>query len=379
MEAIKTLFFIFLFLTFYSFFVYPVILSLLGCIIRKQVHGNTCTPPVTLIISAYNEESVIARKIENSLKLDYPRNLLEIMIVSDHSTDRTDSIVREYIGNGITLLSQPERSGKTAGLNGAVKRASGEILVFSDADAMYEPGAIKKMVNLLGDERVGLVTGSTRYIAETDGDMVETSSIYTDLERFIKRNESRVGSCVGADGAIFAMRKSLYQPLRSDDINDFVLPLTVVKSGYRVVLHDDLYCSEAASSDAGSEFQRQVRITNRTLRALFRNSELMNFFKFPFFSFELISHKLVRLGVPVFMVALIPLNALLVGEGLYYKVMMIGQGTFYGAALFAHICESYGRKRVLSMIYHFVFINISVLIGWRNYISGVKQITWNTK
>lgn len=374
------IFFASIFLSIYSYAIYPVALMLLNIILRKKMFTNNSTPMVTLIISAFNEEDVIAKKIENSLLLDYPNDKLEIMVVSDCSTDKTDEIVKSYSKDGVVLLSQPVRRGKTAGLNDAVKEAKGEILVFTDADSMYQQDAIKKMVNYLSDPTVGLVTGSTIYVSGGDERMAETSSIYTRLERFIKQHESIIGSCVGADGAIFAMRNTLYQPLQNDDINDLVIPLNVVRQGYRVVFNDNLYCFEASSSDSKSEFQRQIRITNRTLRALFRHWDLMNFLKYPLFSFEMISHKLIRLSVPIFLILLIPLNLFLLWEGFIYKLIFASQCLFYSGALIGWMQEIKSQKTGrLGFVYHFILVNCSILIGWLKFISGEKQVMWNVQ
>lgn len=353
---------------------------LLDIILRKKMSTNNTTSAVTLIISAFNEEDVIAKKIENSLLLDYPNDKLEIMVVSDHSTDKTDEIVKSYSKDGVVLLSQPERRGKTAGLNDAVKETKGEVIVFTDADSMYQTDAIKKMVNYLSDPSIGLVTGSTKYVADGDERMAETSGIYTKLEIFIKKHESGIGSCVGADGAIFAMRKNLYQPLLNDDINDLVISLNVVRQGYRVVFHENLYCFEASSSGSKNEFQRQIRITNRTLRALFRHWDLMNFIKYPLFSFEMISHKLIRLSVPIFLIALIPLNLLLLSEGFIYKLIFTSQCLFYIGALIGWMQEIKREKTGrFGFIYHFLLVNASIFIGWWEFLSGKKQVIWNVQ
>ena len=305
--------------------------------------------------------------------------MLEIIVVSDHSDDGTDDIVRGYADQGVVLLSQPERMGKTIGLNAAVNKARGEVIVFTDADAMYEPDAIVKILEPLSDPKVCLVTGSTRYVAEGSREMVKTSSVYTDLEKFIKLQESRTGSCVGADGAIFGMRKSLYQSLKKDDINDFVLPLLVVKKGFRVVFHKELYCYEASSVDSMSEYQRQIRITNRTLRALFRYYSLFNPIMYPMFSFKLISHKLIRFCVPVFLVVIIPVNIVIYNSGIYYKVSFVGQIIFYVAALLGYISSYSGKILIFRVISHFVVFNIAILMGWYKYIIGETQVTWSTK
>ena len=363
----------------YPYILYPVLLLMISVNRNRQISVSSTSPSVTIIVSAFNEEDIIGEKIRNALALNYPKEQLEIIIVSDNSTDRTDEIVKNFSKQGVTLLSQPVRRGKTAGLNEAVKKARGEILVFSDADAMFEADALKKMTGYLsGDESVGLVTGSTYYRSKGEGKIVATTSMYMRLESFIKRRESLLGSCVGADGAIFAVWKALYQPLQNDDINDLVIPLKVIKQGYRVVFHDQLFCSEAPAADARGEFNRQVRITNRTLRALFRNSELMNIFKHPLFSFELISHKLLRLAVPFFMLSLIPLNALLLKQGTVYYLTFAVQIAVYSACLFRFWQERSGKEgKLFNVLYHFVMVNVSMLTGWIKFLTGKKSVIWN--
>jgi cellulose synthase/poly-beta-1,6-N-acetylglucosamine synthase-like glycosyltransferase len=375
----KTFFLICCFMIVYPYAVYPLILKILCSFHRLETRRKHETPLLTFIISAFNEEDVIAKKIENTLMLSYPKDRLEIFVVSDHSTDKTDEIVKRYASAGVILLSQPVRSGKTAGLNVAVKRARGEILVFTDADSMYETDALKIMADCLSsDAGVGLVTGSTNYLSEGDGKMVVTTTTYTRLERFMKKHESILGSCVGADGAIFGMRKALFQPLQHDDINDLVLPLKIVKQGYRVVFHENLFCTEAPAADDSGEFKRQARITSRTLRALFNNADLMNIFKYPLFSFELISHKLLRLSVPFFMLSLFPLNILLLGQGIIYYVTLAAQIAIYSLSLVRFWQERAGKKHpIFSFLYHFILINISMLTGWIKFLSGQKTVIWD--
>lgn len=365
-----------IFLAVYSYAVYPALLTLLTLFFNRKVSLNGSQPMVTLIISARNEEKVIAEKIDNSSKLDYPKEKLEIIVVSDDSTDSTDEIVKGFAKNGVTLLSNLPKRGKTPGLNEAVLIASGELLVFSDADSMYDSNAVRNMVAVLGDPEVGLVTGSTRYLSGAG--IADTSGFYTRLETRIKLLESSLGSCVGADGAIFAMRKSLYSPLRDDDINDLVIPLEVVKKGYRVIFREDVICFEPASDDTGMEFKRQARIANRTLRAVFRRTALMNPFRFPLFGFEFISHKLIRLSVPLFMLTSFPLNLALLRDGTLYQVLFASQIAFYFTALAGFLIErSGGNGGRLILPYHFVMVNGSIFLGWIKFLSGDKQTTWS--
>jgi cellulose synthase/poly-beta-1,6-N-acetylglucosamine synthase-like glycosyltransferase len=382
MNYMEILFFLILILIFYSFFIYQGILYLFGMAVMLDNTNNSSDdlPTVTLIISAYNEEEVIRKKIENSMNLKYPRDKLEIMVVSDNSEDRTDGIVKEYENKGVILKASSVRRGKTAGLNDAVSVASGDIVVFTDADSMFDENAIIEMVRLYSNPGVGAVTGSTNYIDQKNGEMVVTSSLYTRLERLTKRLESKIGSCVGADGAIFSIRKSLYIPLNDDDINDLVIPLNVVWQGYRVIYSDNVLCTEEPSISSGSAFSRQARITNRTLRALFRRLYLLNFIKYPLFSFEMLSHKYIRLSVPFLLIAILPINFSLLSESGFYIICFIGQLLIYALALVGFIQEKYhlGSGRFI-IAYHFMMVQVSILKGWLDFLSGENRVTWNPR
>lgn len=367
------------FLILYPYVVYPLVLAALGRLRRQPLQNGDSTPMMTFIISAYNEKDVIAEKLKNTLALAYPREKRQVIVVSDHSDDGTDDIVRQFADKGVELLALPQRRGKTAGLNEAVQRAKGEILVFSDADSMYEPDALLIMARCFsGEPSVGLVTGSTRYRVVGEGKMVETTGLYTRLERFIKREESLLGSCVGADGAIFAMRRELFQPLREDDINDLVLPLSVVRQGRRAAFLDDLFCSEAPAADEQGEFRRQARITARTLRALSRNADLMNFLKHPLFAFFLVSHKALRLSVPWWMAALLPLNIFLLSHGAFFYVSLACQIMVYGVSI-TRFLRKKGKLpgRLTGFAYHFIIVNLSMLAGWFAFLSGKTIVVWS--
>lgn len=363
----------------YPYALYPILLALAASVRSRELPVGCEEPFITVIISAYNEERVIAAKLENTLSLEYPAEKREIIVVSDCSSDGTDRIVRRYAGKGVSLLAMRSRRGKTAGLNEAVKAARGEILVLSDADPMYERAALRKIAGTFsGDHRVGLVTGSTKYLSAGDGRMAETSSVYSRLEHFIKRKETLLGSCVGADGAIFAVRRSLHQPLREDDVNDLVTPLAVVRQGYRVVLRDDLYCHETSSPDAVKEFHRQIRITNGTLGAIFSNADLMNPLRYPLFGFQLLSHKLLKFLVPLFMIAFFVLNTLLLREGAFYAFAWTGQALAYLFVLTRYSKErAGGMMDLMSFPYHFIVMNLAMLAGWIPFLSGKKAVTWN--
>src|SRR5581483_6161428 len=226
-DAMQLLFVLLVVLTVFSYAIYPVVVGVWAKLVHRGWNRTEATPSMTLVISVYNEEAVIREKLENALALDYPRDLLEILVVSDGSTDRTVAIAEEYGARGIRLLVAPERHGKTAALNLAVPGARGEIVAFTDANAMFPPTMLRTIARNFSDPDVGLVTGWTKYVARGGHESVGLY-VYSRLERATKEAESLVSSCVGADGAVLAMRRALYRDLRHDDINDFVLPLDVV-------------------------------------------------------------------------------------------------------------------------------------------------------
>ena len=270
----------FLFFALYSYLVYPMLLILISTLYINPWKKKNCSFKVSIIISAYNEETVIAQKLYNSLDLDYPPDKLEVIVSSDGSTDETESIVRGFQNQNVVLKSF-SRIGKTACLNRVVPKAEGDIILFTDANSMFPNDLLKKMVPNFYDLQIGLVTGSTKYRSD-DGSEASIGT-YSRLEHWTRAKESVISSCVGADGAVFAMRKSLYQPLLEDDINDFVIPLNVIRCGKRVVSDPNVFCIENSKNTASLNYRRQVRITTRTLWALKRNIEFFNLVKYDLF------------------------------------------------------------------------------------------------
>ncbi len=363
------------FVTVYAYVLFPALVIFLAQLHRRRIAtANSQSPMVTVIIPAYNEEGHIGSKIQNTLSSTYDRGLLEVIVVSDGSTDRTNQIARSFEPHGARLIVQNPRQGKTAGLNRAVATAQGEILVLTDANAAYGPETLDNLVRYFADPSVGLVTGYTRYRLTESGHVSETTNAYTSLERLIKRGESAWGCCVGADGAIFAMRRSLYRPLRYDDINDFVLPLSVIDQGYRCLFADDAVCSESSGEDLDSEFRRQSRITNRTLRALWRHAHLLNPIVRPAFAFFLLSHKVIRFLVPVALTLSAAALAMLATSGRLYLALTAALFVLVTAALAWD--RAFKPNRVLQIIKSFLMINLAMLDGWRKFLSGERDVMW---
>lgn len=362
---------------FYSFLGYPIFLKIISFFIpsRRPIPSRNPEARVTLLISAYNEEADIEDKIHNSLTLTYPRRLLEIIVVSDGSTDSTCNIVSRYTHRGVKLLHYEGRIGKTACLNQAVRRAEGEIIVFSDANSHYHKGTVRELVKHFADERIGFVTGRTIHVSGGVGGVSGSIGLYSTMEQWVKILESKIGACIGADGAVFAIRKALYQPLNSFDINDLVIPLNVVKQGYLGKLENNAFCFENTSSAPGDEFHRQVRITNRTIRAIFNHASLLNPLQFGILSFELFSHKVARLFVPFLLFTLFITNLCLAIEEPVYLLLFIGQLLFYIIAR----CNYSGLNwvaRLLSLPHTFSLVNLAILYGWIQYFKGETFVTW---
>ena len=375
-------------LVLYPYAGYPVFLWFLSRWGRRKssARERTGLPPkengelplVTMLISVYNEENVIDEKIRNTLNIVYPESLLEIVVISDGSTDQTEAIVSRYGDRGIRLMRYEGRIGKTACLNRTIPHAKGEILLFSDADSMYHKEAIRNIAETFSDPEIGCVTGYTRYRRDGKGEGTRSIGLYALMELMAKRLESSLGSCVGADGAIFAIRKDLYTPLEDDDINDLVIPLSVVRQRFRCVLDEKAWCTERGAGDIREEYHRQTRITNRALRAIFRNADLFNPFRAGIYAWFLVSHKLMKYLVPFFLIGFFSSNIFLARSGIFYATVLIVQSAFIAAAIVS------GRNRntvfsirAFSIGIDFLLINAAVLQGWWRYFRNERFTTWS--
>ena len=368
------------FLILYVYAGYPLLLVLIKKMRgEKPVRRAGIEPEVTLIISAYNEEHVIVKKLDNSLALDYPRDKLEIMVISDCSSDGTDRVVESYRDRGVKLLRMPRRGGKTVGLNAAIPQARGEIVIFSDANAMYDRAVIRKMVRNFADPEVGVVTGESRYEVDEDDKSTDSENLYWRYELALKRLESGLGSLVGGDGAIYAIRRKLYVPLQPSDLSDFVNPLQIVAQGYRNVYEDEAFSYEKGGESFDKEFRRKVRIVNRAWRGLMSVRRVLNPFRFGFFALQAISHKLLRWLVPVFMAAAFVSNAALLNESSFYQVIFGLQVSFYLFALIGLLQRERERiGRLFYVPYYFCLVNWASFQGILENYRGQTYTVWST-
>lgn len=371
MSALVVVFFACLFMTIYPYGIYPLLLVGWSRVGGRKWRQGEAKPTVSLVISVYNEEGVIREKIENALALEYPEDRLEIVVVSDGSTDGTDRIVSSFSDRRVVLKAFA-RAGKTACLNRVVPAARGDIVLFTDANSMFPPELLTKVVRNFADDGIGLVTGWTKYRNEAGEE--ESAGLYARLERVTKEAESRVASCVGADGAVFALRKELYLPLQDGDINDFVIPLNVVGQGQRVVLDPDVFCFERPSEGEGREFRRQVRITNRTLGAIMRNRRFLNPLAYGWFALFLLSHKVLRFLVPFFFAGTFLTALGLAGQSVFFSAMALAQALFVGIGLLALRQRRGGR---VGQLCSFFLLTIAAqFLGWVRWASGKTDVMW---
>jgi cellulose synthase/poly-beta-1,6-N-acetylglucosamine synthase-like glycosyltransferase len=365
----------------YVYFGYPIVLWLLTRGKAGLTHAqDTITPDVTLIVSCYNEVAVIREKLDNAFALDYPEGKLEIVVVSDGSDDGTDDIVKQYASQSVRLIRQEGRLGKTMGLNLALEQISSEIVVFSDANAMYAPDAISKLVRNFADERVGYVVGAALYTDGKEGSSAGNEDLYWRYELAIKSMESRLHSVVGGDGAIYAIRAKLWQPLQQRDINDFVNPLQIIAQGYRGIFDSDARCYEETAGSYEKEIARKERIVNRSIRGLMRVKEVMNPKIAGVFAFEVISHKLLRWLIPLFLGIGVMGSALLAAAG-YALFPLVVLGSFFLILLAAIGHRSVERAALpvfLSVPYYFVMVNVYAVRGIFKALQGQTQVTWSS-
>lgn len=379
---LKILFFFSLIMIFYVYLGYPLSTFILSSVRNKKVRklSGSERPLVTILIAAFNEEDCIENTLQNKLDLDYPKDKLEIIVISDESTDKTDVLVEKYQSQGVKLLRQVPRAGKTSALNMAVPHAKGDILVFSDANSIYEKDALNHLTKNFADEQVGYVTGKMIYTNPDGSTIGDGCSAYMKYENFLREFETGIGSVVGVDGGVDAVRKKLYQPMNADQLPDFVLPLKVVDQGYRVVYEPQAILKEPSLKDPGDEYRMRVRVSLRALWALYDMRHLLSFSKSGLFSWQLWSHKVLRYLCFVFLLTAYFSNFYLITQGFLYKTMFVLQSLAYVSASVSPAIEKLGYpSRILYFIHYFVILNLASAHAFVKFIRGQKMVTWTPR
>jgi cellulose synthase/poly-beta-1,6-N-acetylglucosamine synthase-like glycosyltransferase len=336
------------------------------------------TPSVTVIITAYNEEQDIAVKLENTLALDYPKESLEIIVASDCSTDRTDEIVGEFAQRGVRLHRQPERLGKTAAQNAAVEEASGEIIVFSDATTQYQSDVLRTLMPNFADPTVGCVTGRLIYTDSTRSSVGHGARSYWGYESFIRKHESDVCSMIGVCGCLYAVRRVAYVPLYHEACSDFVIATKMVEQGLRAVYEPAAICSEETNIQSHKEFKTRVRIITQTFADLWRNRRMLNPLTSGFYAVELLSHKVMRYLVPLFLMVILGSCAALATGSIFFTIVLASQILFYAAAVLSALLERSGLHiRLLAIPQYFVLGNLASVIAFYQFLRGERYIRWD--
>lgn len=336
MSLVKFVFWLSFFVILYAYFGYPMILSAWRSLGRKKVQKREILTPVTVIVAVYNEERVIERKLKNLFDLDYPASLLEIIISSDGSTDQTEAKVgrwKERHSNGPTLLllTAPAHVGKAAALNRAAAHARGEILLFTDARQKLDRNAVAALVSNFADDRVGAAGGELILMDRPGGEGASGIGLYWRYEKWLRKMESDVDSMLGATGAIYAIRKSLYEPIPAETIlDDVLIPMQVVFKGYRTVFEPKAVAYDFVSKRTENEFARKVRTLAGNYQLLWEVDALRSWRRNRVF-FQYFSHKAARLAVP-FMLILLLFSNLFLMQGVYLVFLWL-QLAWYGLAL----------------------------------------------
>ena len=361
----------------YTYAGYPLLLMLISRFRGKPVLRSEFTPTVSVIIAAYNEERDLAAKLENTLALDYPKSRLEILVTSDCSTDRTDEIVRSFAPRGVKLHRQAERLGKTAAQNAAVEKATGEVLLFSDATTHYRPDVLRLLVRSFADASVGCVTGNVVYAHDADSSVSHGTRSYWNYEFLLKKHESAITSLIGVCGCMYAVRKSAYIPLYHEACSDFLVATTMVRQGLRAVYEPEAVCVEEPNAKANRELAVRVRIITQTLADLWRNRDVLNPFRKGFYAVQLLSHKVMRYLVPLFLIVLLVTSGVLAFKSLFYAVIFIAQIGLYLAAVASAVMVRLGiNSRLLALPQYFVITNLACLIALFKLLRGERYIKW---
>ena len=365
----------------YTYLIFPLLVVLRGILWKKPYKREDVSPLplVSVIIAAYNEEREIGEKLNNMLSLDYPKDRLEIVIASDGSTDGTNEIVQRYEDRGIKLLAL-SRLGKAGALNAAVAASRGELLVFSDANSMYKSDALRALVRPFADAKVGGVAGNQVYLKKKGTSVAGAGErSYWDFDRIMKQFESSAGNTISATGAIYAIRRSLFEAVQEGVTDDFFTSTSVIARGYRLVFAPDAIAYESVAGTSKSEFGRKVRVITRGLRAVFiARRQLLNPFRYGFYAIQLFSHKALRRLVVFLLLLLLLVNPFLWNEGWFYQLTMLGQLAFYGLGLLGFLLDGtrLGRLKVFTIPFYFCLVNIAVLIAALNIMRGQQIKRW---
>lgn len=389
MLTLKIIFWIFLFIIFYTYLGYGIVLYFLVRIKRlfkKPSPINTdYEPEVTLFVAAYNEKDYVNEKVANSLSLEYPKEKLKQVWVTDGSDDGTPEILKKYTNQGIEVYHEDARGGKIGAMNRGMAFVKTPIVIFSDGNTALGKESVRRIVNLFADPKVGCVSGEKRIYSKDKDAAAGTEGIYWKYESTLKKWDAELYSVVGAAGELFAIRTELFQHVEKDTLlDDMMISLRVAMKGYTIQYDPEAYAIETASANVKEELKRKVRISAGGIQSILRLLPLFNIFKYGWLSFQFVSHRVLRWTITPFALAIILLLNFYItlNEGFtdfsnVFTILFWGQILFYVAALLGWFLENKQIKvKVLFVPYYFFIMNLSVFMGLNRYLKGNQSVKW---
>lgn len=382
MNSMTIIFWLSLFIIFYTYIGYGMILFVLVKIFRRNtsVAENYELPTLTVMVAAYNEEDFIRKKIENTIQLEYPSGRVKYIFVTDGSTDRTIDIIKEY--PSIQLMHKDGRTGKIAAVHRAMQEVDTEVVVFTDANTLLNKSALLKLARHYADNKIGAVSGEKRVEIAGTADATAAEGFYWKYESKLKMWDSMLYSIVGAAGELFSIRTALYQPVPSNSLlDDFMISMRIAEKGYRILYEPEAYAMEKSSASIHEELKRKVRISAGGIQSIIWLRSMLLPFKNPILTWEYISHRVLRWTITPFLLLLaLVLNFCIVAAGasFFYIVLLVGQVIFYTLAIAGWFMEAKEiRIKILFIPYYFCLMNYAVIAGIIRYMFTTQTGVWD--
>jgi cellulose synthase/poly-beta-1,6-N-acetylglucosamine synthase-like glycosyltransferase len=362
----------------YVYLVYPLIVTVLAARFATPTAREVGLPLLTIIVTAYNEEKSIRAKLDNLASLSYPPELVDLLVVSDGSSDSTEQIAAGYAGRHVRVLRVEGRCGKTACQNAAVAATSGDILVFTDATTRLHPDALSSLLDGFSDPNIGCVAGRLVYVSDTDNLTGRGGEAYWSYELRLRMAESQLGGLIGVSGCLYAVRRSAYRPIDPTLISDFVIAMKMQEQGLRTVLAPNAVCFERTLGTGDLELSMRVRVAIRSLNALVRERRFLNPLRHGRFAWQLWSHKLLRYASPLLWLGALASNVVLARSYPLYIFPLAAQSILLTAGTVGFVLQGTRRKLgIFGKPYYFLLTNLAALIATVRYLRGERMITWN--
>jgi cellulose synthase/poly-beta-1,6-N-acetylglucosamine synthase-like glycosyltransferase len=360
----------------YVYVFYPALVSGLAARFGTPARRGTGLPPVTIIVAVYNEEKCIRVKLDNLAELNYPRELVEVIVASDASSDSTDTIASSYDRLPVRVLRVEGRQGKTACQNAAASSAEGEVLIFTDATTRLDADAARRLVENFADAAVGCVAGRLAYVTDTENLTGSGGRAYWDYEVRLRAGESLLGSLVGVSGCLYAVRRSAYRHIHPHLISDFVITMRMREQGLRTVLAPDAICFEATLDRGHEELAMRIRVAARSINALVAEWRFLNPARYRLFAWQLWSHKVLRYASPLIWLTAIGANIALAGQTPYLVLLLMQIALIAAGAIGGLLQQSGYKLGLLAQPYYFLLTNVASLIATLRFLQGKRMVTW---